>query len=230
MGKGSPGPSQELMEKSYFGVIISNSLNEEGGVQVKEVVKGSPAFSAGIRKGDRITSVARTQIKDIEDFAKILTEKKAGEKVGIRYFRGNRLAIERLELQKQPIGSGVNLKSIDGGEVIDYVALRSAIEKTKSAAKVGGSGAKLAPRKSNMSLTNFKAIKTPSGWLNVSFTAPELPVSVIVFDKKGKEIFHQHMPWFKGNYKQLIKVKPGVEGPFTLVAAQTSSVYTQEIK
>ena len=230
MGKGSPGPSQELKEKSYFGVIIVDSKNDEGGVDVQEVVKSSPAFEAGIRRGDRITSLASKKITDVKSFANVLTEKKAGEKVGIRYFRGKRLAIERAELQKPPVGTGVNLKSIDGGEVIDFVAMKRAIEKPKLTSKAGGSGAKLMPKKSNMSLNGFSAIKTPSGWLNVSFSAPEAPISVIVFDKKGKEIFHQHMPWFKGNYKQLIKVKPGVEGPFSLIAAQGSSVYTQEIK
>ncbi len=229
MGKGSPAPSQEVKVKSYFGVIIVDSKNDEGGVDVTEVVKGSPAFEAGIRRGDRITSIASKQVKDVKGFANILTEKKAGEKIGCRYFRGKRLAIERVQLEKQPTKSGVNLKSIDGGEVFDFVAMKRAIEKPKTTA-TGGSGAKLMPKKSNMSLTGFNAVKTPGGWLNVSFSAPEVPITVVVFDKKGKEIFHQHMPWFKGNYKQLIKVKPGVEGPFSLVAAQGSSVYTQEIK
>jgi len=153
----------------------------------------------------------------------------ADTKVACRYFRGRSLAIEKVTLGKLPKGTGLNLKSIDGGEIIDTRAVRQAQRKPKTTAK-GGSGAKLMPTKSNMSLTNFNCIKTAGGWLNVSFNAPEVPITMIVFDGQGKEVFHQHLPWFKGNYKQLIKIKPGIEGPFSVIAAQGSSVYSKEVK
>ncbi len=231
MGKGEPGNSTQLKEKSYFGVMVKDATQADGGygVVVQEVVKNSPAFKSGIRKGDRITSVGGKKVTDAKTFATTLTENKADTKVSCRYFRGRSLSIEKVTLGKVPQGTGLNLTSIDGGEIIDNRAVRQSQRKSKVAAK-GGSGSKLMPTKSNMSLTNFNGIKTAGGWLNVSFNAPEVPITIIVFDGKGKEVFHQHLPWFKGNYKQLIKIKPGVEGPFSVVAAQGASVYTKEIK
>jgi len=231
MGKGEPGNGTKMKEKSYFGVMVKDATQADGGygVVVQEVVKSSPAFKSGIRTGDRITSVGGEKVTNSKEFATVLTEKKADTKVACRYFRGRSLAIEKVTLGKLPKGTGLNLKSIDGGEIIDTRAVSQAQRKPKTTAKVG-SGAKLMPTKSNMSLTNFNGIKTAGGWLNVSFNAPEVPITMIVFDGKGKEVFHQHLPWFKGNYKQLIKIKAGVEGPFSIIAAQGSSVYSKEIK
>ena len=229
MGKGEPGSSQKVKEKSYFGVMVKDAVQADGGygVVVQEVVKSGPAFKSGIRKGDRITSVGGKKVTNTKEFATALTENKANTKVSCRYYRGRSLSIEKVTLEKLPKGTGLNLKSIDGGEIIDTRAVKRPTAKSKT--KVS-SGPKLMPTKSNMSLTGFNAIKTAGGWLNVSFSAPEVPITIIVFDGKGKEVFHQHLPWFKGNYKQLIKIKPGVEGPFSLIAAQGSSVYSKEIK
>lgn len=231
MGKGEPGNSTQLKEKSYFGVMVKDATQADGGygVVVQEVVKNSPAFQSGIRIGDRITSVGGEKVTDGKSFATALTKNKADTKVTCRYYRGRSLSIEKVTLRKLPKGTGLNLKSIDGGEIIDNRAARKPQRKPKSTVKTG-SGSKLMPTKSNMSLTNFNGIKTAGGWLNVSFNAPEVPITMIVFDGKGKEVFHQHLPWFKGNYKQLIKIKPGVEGPFSIIAAQGASVFSKEIK
>lgn len=227
MGKGEldPGGARNLT-KSFFGVIVVDSRRTEG-VDVKEVVGRSPAFNSGIRKGDLITGLNGKKIKDAEDLAKVLTQITPGEKVICRYFRGDRLAIEKVIVEEVPEGTGINLNAVDGGNVFAPPP-NATIPSTSMVPAVGGIS--IRSRVENMPLTNYSAFMTPNkDWINIAFNAPPVPISVIVFDNSGKEIFHQHLPWFQGNYKQLIKIVPGIEGPFQVTVAQGGNVFSKEI-
>ena len=68
------------MERKEFGV--------ENGVMVVEVVDDSPADSAGLEKGDVITTVNRQVIESISDLYTIVRTHKPGDKIEIAYSRG----------------------------------------------------------------------------------------------------------------------------------------------
>ncbi len=61
-------------------------------ITVSEVVKGSPAESAGIRKGDLVVKIGNTQIKDTQALISE-TKKHLGEKIQISVMRGSELKI-----------------------------------------------------------------------------------------------------------------------------------------
>lgn len=231
MGKADSFGGQNL-EKSFFGVIVADSRRASGGVDITEVVGKSPAFKSGMKKGDLIVSLGGEKIKTTEDLAKVLTKFQPGERPSCRFFRGERLNIEKVELKEVPKATGLNLNAIDGGNVLAPVVAPSSTSGSPASTMPKATGGKdIRAMVNNLPLTNYNAFITPNNdWVNLTFNAPAAPMSLIVFDKQGKEIFHQHLPWFQGNYKQLIKLNPGVEGPFQIIAAQGGNVFSQMVK
>ena len=230
MGKSGIYGGQNLA-KSFLGVIVSDVNRDGGGVTVTEVVGKSPAYRAGLKKGDLITSLYGEKIKTTKDLANVLTKAKPGEKAVCRFFRGERLNIEKIELEEVPEETGLNLNAIDGGRVRIMTPKTSAATMPESTMPAATGGKEVRALVNNLPLTNYSAFITPNkNWINISFNAPPVPMSIIVFDGKGKEIFHQHQTWFQGNYKQLIKINPGVKGPFQVVVAQGGNVFSQTVE
>lgn len=89
-------------ERPFFGVqyqmipqktAIMNSLPE--GAYVVDVVPGSSASDAGLKTEDVITKFGDTDIKEKTDLAKIINQKKIGDKVKVEYWRnGEKNSVE----------------------------------------------------------------------------------------------------------------------------------------
>ena len=75
---------QELTEE----LAEELDLLEKEGVLVSEVERGSPAHEAGLRSGDVIKEIARIEVKNLEDYRKVIGRIEAGEDVLIRTNRG----------------------------------------------------------------------------------------------------------------------------------------------
>ena len=58
------------------------------GVIVAEVERGSPAFDAGIRRGDVILEIDKTPVKKIDDYEKLIGKKKKGDTLLLLVKRG----------------------------------------------------------------------------------------------------------------------------------------------
>ena len=68
-------------------VIRYFNLPQETGVQVMNVVRGSPADNAGLKEGDVIISLAEQAITTVDDIHKLLTSDRIGENLGIILLR-----------------------------------------------------------------------------------------------------------------------------------------------
>lgn len=67
---------------------IMNEVPE--GAYISEVISGSPADSAGLKKGDIITKIDGEKIADSKGgLAEIIAKKKVGDTIEINYWRGN---------------------------------------------------------------------------------------------------------------------------------------------
>jgi len=69
------------------------NLPIDKGALIIEVVPRSPAYKAGIRVGDIITSVDDVPINNADDLKKEISKKKIGEEIEIQIIRGNRKGI-----------------------------------------------------------------------------------------------------------------------------------------
>ncbi len=95
----------------------ADSLKTDGGARIVTVERNSPAYKAGLRKGDIITSVDGEEIRTPNDLSKIVEGKKPGDAVEIQFLhRGTkrtataelagRSATERL------FGGGLNMRPV----------------------------------------------------------------------------------------------------------------------
>jgi S1-C subfamily serine protease len=66
-------------------------IGREQGVEVVQVVPGSPAAAAGIRPEDLILDVDGTPVKDSGDLQRIVMDNVIGRQVQVRVFRDGRI-------------------------------------------------------------------------------------------------------------------------------------------
>jgi peptidase M28-like protein/PDZ domain-containing protein len=70
---------------------IPDMTDEPGGVRLSGVRAGSPADSAGMREGDVLIGIGDATIANLEDFQSALLAHAAGDRVEIRYRRGDQV-------------------------------------------------------------------------------------------------------------------------------------------
>jgi RNA polymerase sigma factor (sigma-70 family) len=104
-----PQPDKEKVEKSkpkgkthgYLGVMLAG--DEEGGtVRIHEVTPNSPAAKAGVKVDDIVLKVGKTDITDPNSAVSALKAFKPGEKVTIRFKRGEKEKDVTITLGKWP--------------------------------------------------------------------------------------------------------------------------------
>ena len=86
------GVKNERLAGVSLGEIPQNSAyhGQVAGIMVFEVSTGTPAWTAGLREGDVITSVNRAQIEDLPSFLGLVGQAKGSLLLGV--LRGNRAA------------------------------------------------------------------------------------------------------------------------------------------
>jgi S1-C subfamily serine protease len=72
------GGSTTSTSRGYLGVTVQDTA---GGVQVGEVIPGSPAAAAGLAAGDTITSVAGHPVSGLEDLTSVMASLTPGQRV-----------------------------------------------------------------------------------------------------------------------------------------------------
>jgi S1-C subfamily serine protease len=113
----------EEVERAYLGVQMQDvtkqladdlNLAAEDGALIVEVTKDSPADRAGLRGGrtetgqgvpaggDVIVAVDGEQMRDSDDIAAAIAEKRPGEQAEITYYRGDDKRTATVELTKRP--------------------------------------------------------------------------------------------------------------------------------
>jgi S1-C subfamily serine protease len=70
---------------------ISQRLGRKAGVEVQEVVSGSPAAAAGLRGGDVIVSVGEYPVGKAGDLQRLMVEARIGSKLPLTVLRGDNL-------------------------------------------------------------------------------------------------------------------------------------------
>src|SRR6202165_989306 len=88
------------VRRAYLGIAGGNralppaaaqKLGRKAGVEVQEVVSGSPAAGAALRSGDIIVSVGGTAVAKAGDLQRLMVEARIGSKVALDILRGDHL-------------------------------------------------------------------------------------------------------------------------------------------
>jgi S1-C subfamily serine protease len=78
-----------VVKRAWLGVIIENNTPLNMGVIVKEVIKDSPAFAAGIKKGDIIIALNNNNIPHLERLKEMILIEEPGKTVILKVIRDN---------------------------------------------------------------------------------------------------------------------------------------------
>jgi serine protease Do len=99
LGGGKPEPVAPPPPAAYLGLVpvTGAEAREVAGVEVSEVLAGSPAQAAGVRTGDVIVKVGNTAVDDPGDLVYALRQHRPGETVRMRLLRPKITAGVRLE-------------------------------------------------------------------------------------------------------------------------------------
>jgi S1-C subfamily serine protease len=88
------------VRRAYLGIAggtralppaAAQKLGRKAGVEVQEVVSGSPAAGAALRSGDIIVSVAGTAVSKAGDLQRLMVEARIGSKLALDVLRGDHL-------------------------------------------------------------------------------------------------------------------------------------------
>src|SRR5712664_485440 len=88
------------VRRAYLGIAggtralspaMAQKLGRKAGVEVQEVVSGSPAAGAALRSGDIIVSVAGTAVSKAGDLQRLMVETRIGSKLALDVLRGDHL-------------------------------------------------------------------------------------------------------------------------------------------
>ncbi|MBO5358334.1 MAG: trypsin-like peptidase domain-containing protein [Clostridia bacterium] len=90
--------AKENSPEPYIGITISEKYTKEvlefygypTGAVVLSVYNGSPAYQAGLRKGDIITEFANTEITEYTVLEKLISNCKPNQKVSVKLYRSGR--------------------------------------------------------------------------------------------------------------------------------------------
>lgn len=91
----------DLSEEYYlwqYRINIPEGVDE--GVAVIDVVDGSPASKAGLKKGDIIVKLGAKEVSGLADFRYELYKHKVGDKLGVSYYRDGKLNTTSIALGK----------------------------------------------------------------------------------------------------------------------------------
>lgn len=70
----------------YYGINIDSSVTS--GVVITEVEKNSPAYKAGLQKGDVIYQINDEDVNSIAEFRYVLYKSRPGDMITLKYYRG----------------------------------------------------------------------------------------------------------------------------------------------
>ncbi len=108
--------ANQLIEKGkathpYIGILGTtvdkdyaeqHNLKIDQGAIIAEILDGSPADKAGMKKGDIITKFGNEEIKDMESLIVAVRNKDVGDKIEVVYFRDNKKNTVKLTLAEKP--------------------------------------------------------------------------------------------------------------------------------
>jgi S1-C subfamily serine protease len=88
------------VQHAYLGV--STQAATSAGAAINDVVDNSPAAKAGLRKGDRIVTIAGTDVREPDDVAAAVNARRPGDKVAVVVERGGGRRTLNVTLGAQP--------------------------------------------------------------------------------------------------------------------------------
>ena len=120
---GQPRPARE---RGWLGVELSKRAASEPGVLVRDVVRGSPAASAGLVTGDVILSVDGQNVALPEDVSRLVAVRGAGQRLRLGLVHAAVTRLLAIELERFPDNDEILRRQYVGLQAPEFDALETA--------------------------------------------------------------------------------------------------------
>lgn len=74
----------------YINQELAQNIKLDNGIYVADVIRNSPAEKSGMKRGDILLEIDGTKLEKMSELRTYIYSKKVGEKVNIKYIRGNK--------------------------------------------------------------------------------------------------------------------------------------------
>ncbi len=203
------GQTRELINEN--GETEEVDVPEGEGAAVLNVFEGSAAEEAGIRKGDIITTIDGRPVGNYEGLVKALGDKAPGDKVSVGLSREGRPMTVEATLQGRAAAPRV---------------FEFRVETDDEEAPLP----QLREEKPELELEAFEAFPNPAeNQLTVRFTGEKAPVTVMLLDAAGKQLYKEYIQEFSGAYDQQIGLEGVPEGMLLLTIEQEGRVFVEKV-
>ncbi|HYQ05081.1 MAG TPA: redoxin domain-containing protein [Polyangiaceae bacterium] len=113
-------------ERGWLGVELAMRQADEPGVLVRDVVRGSPAASAGVAAGDVIISVDGENVARPDDVSRLVAVRGAGQRLRLGFVRGTETRLLAIELERFPNNDEIMRRQYVGMQAPEFDALETA--------------------------------------------------------------------------------------------------------
>ena len=118
-----PRPARE---RGWLGVELAKRAATEPGVLVRDVVRGSPAASAGVVAGDVISSVDGENVTKPEDVSRLVAVRGAGQRLRLGLIHAEVTRLLAIDLERFPDSDEVMRRQYVGLPAPEFDALQTA--------------------------------------------------------------------------------------------------------
>lgn len=238
------GQTRELINEN--GEVGEMEVPKGEGAAVLNVFEGSAAEEAGIQKGDIITSVDGAPVDGFEALVESLSDKAPGDKVSIGLNReGQPMVVEAILKGRETAPSVYEFKMDDEGHGLHFFSDEPG-HKGKRSHKViiiDDGDVIIEPEnedepsfwenhadKPALELEAFEAFPNPAdNQLTVRFTGKAAPVTLLLLDAAGKQVYKEYIQDFSGRYGQQISLEGVPEGLLLLTIEQEGQIFTKKV-
>ena len=74
----------------YINQELTQNIKLDTGIYVADVIRNSPAERSGMKRGDILLEIDGIKLEKMSELRTYIYSKKVGEKVNIKYIRGNK--------------------------------------------------------------------------------------------------------------------------------------------
>ncbi|MCB9285742.1 MAG: PDZ domain-containing protein [Lewinellaceae bacterium] len=233
---------QKIERLNESGDVEDVDVPESEGAAVMEVFEGSAAEEAGIRKGDIITAVDGQPIEGFKALVDALSDKEPGEKVVVGLNReGQPMEVEATLKGRDNAPAVYEFRTDDDGHNIYFFDDDDDGDSDERHHRViilkdeddGGEGWDVeAPEveKPALELDAFEAFPNPAdNQLTVRFSGRQAPVTVMLLDASGQQVYKEYIKDFTGKYDQQIGLEGIPEGFLLLTVEQEGKIFTEKL-
>lgn len=193
--------------KVFIGVYTGTGSSPEG-LRVNGVIEDTPAFDAGLLKGDRILKLDGVAISSHQTLLAERNRHEAGEEFTITYLRDG-----------QTYTVDAKFKECKNEEIEREEAVEEREEDKAPERRV-----------STMLDLNLEAFPNPtSSSVNIRFAGERTSTVVTVTDINGKEIFREELKNFDGLYNKKVSLNGAATGAVIISVQQGNQIRSEKI-